>query len=305
MAEFARLLEAFHAAMERDDVKSAESIASQCFSHVVEHQKKNPSDDFRLLDVAREHENAAHWEQAEAAYRQFLALAKTETNPAYAYRGHIDLSDLYRIRGKLDCALEEAKVAVEAARKTGIESLLINALIALTRCYLMKDDIASAATVAEEAVQLTPADKRYYLHRARALLMRARCRIEQHQVSEVQSDLDVAWELLMPKAGALFFAGVQGSLAQWWEVTARIRTESKDADGAAEAMGRAVELWQAVSGLPQLAGPHKNFWLADVLRRYSAALSAAGRVEAATKVFEESCAIREQIGIGDLGSGTT
>jgi tetratricopeptide (TPR) repeat protein len=305
MAEFTRLLEAFHEAQERGDVKAAELIAVQCLLHVGEEQKKNPSEDLRLLGEAIEHENAGRWAQAEVAYRQILALAETEGNPGCIYMAHSDLSSLYSIQGMTDRALKEAKTAVEAARKTDMESLLLTALGNLARCHLMKGDIALAAAAAAEAVRTAPADKRYDIQRARALLMRAQCRIEQHQASDAQCDLNVAWELLAPLAGASRLAGVQGRLAHWWEITARIRSASKDLEGAAEALSRAVELWRAVSSLPQLDGPYKYFWLANALKQYSVTLSAAGRVEAATKAFEESCAIHERIRAGATRSSMT
>ena len=104
--------------------------------------------------------------------------------------------------------------------------------------------------------------------RARALLMRARCRMEQRQVSQAEQDLEVARRILRPQAKAAMFAGVQGSLAVWWEITARIRTQSKDFAAAAQAMGKAVEFRRTVSQLPQLEGPHKHHALAKALQEY-------------------------------------
>jgi hypothetical protein len=132
--------------------------------------------------------------------------------------------------------------------------------------------------------------------RARALLMRARCRLEQCQVSQAEQDLELAWRILAPQAKAGMFAGVQGSLAVWWEITARIRTQSKDFMAAAKAMGKAVEFRRTVSQLPQLAGPHKHHALAKALQEYSVALMAAGEVEAATGAFDESRKIQQKIG---------
>jgi tetratricopeptide (TPR) repeat protein len=136
----------------------------------------------------------------------------------------------------------------------------------------------------------------YNVQRARALLMRARCRVAQHQIPEAQRDLDDAWQLLAPLAESSMFAGVQGSLANWWEVTARIRTASRDLAGAAEALGKAVEFRRIVSQLPQLEGPQKFFWLANTLQDYSAALEAVGNPDAAMKAFDESRVIYLKIG---------
>jgi hypothetical protein len=185
---------------------------------------------------------------------------------------------------------------LEAARKTDMAPLLLIALGGLFQCHLMKGDMTSAAATAEEAVQSTPADKMYDGQRARALLMRARCRLEQRQVSQAEQDLEVAWRILAPQATAAMFAGVQGSLAVWWEITAQIRSRANDFAGAAQAMGKAVEFRRTVSQLPQLEGPRKHHALAKALQEYSVALLAAGEVEAATEAFAESRKIQQKTG---------
>ncbi len=249
-----------------------------------------------MVQEAHEHEDAARWEQAEAAHRRALALAQAEGNEATIFKAHDDLRSLYAICGMADKALQEAQAALEAARKTDMAPLLLTALGGLFQCHLTKGDMTSAAATAEEAVQIAPSEKMYDGQRARALLMRARCRLEQCQVSQAEQDLEVAWQILAPQAKAAMFAGVQGSLAVWWEITARIRTRSRDFAGAAQAMGRAVEFRRTVSQLPQLASPHKHHALAKVLREYSVVLLAAGEVEAATGAFHESRKIQQKIG---------
>ena len=78
--EFDRLLQAFHAAQERGDFEQAESIGVQCLVFASEEAERNPSESLRLVQEAHEHENAARWEQAEAAHRRALALAQAEGN---------------------------------------------------------------------------------------------------------------------------------------------------------------------------------------------------------------------------------
>lgn len=302
--EFSRLLQAFHAAQEGGDVKQAESIGVQCLLFAAEEAERKPSESLRLVEEAREHEDAARWEQAEAAHRRALALAEAEGSEAMIFKAHNDLSSLYAICGTADSALQEAQAAVEAARSTDMTPLLSAALEGLFRCHLMKGDIATAAATAEEAVRITPVEKMYDLQRARALLMRARCRLERHQVSEAEQDLDVAWRILAPQAKAAMFAGVQSGLAIWWEITARIRTQSRDFAGAVQAMSEAVEFRRTVSQLPQLAGPHKHHALAKVLQQYAVALLAAGEAEAATEAFDESRKLQKKTGIAIPPSGT-
>jgi hypothetical protein len=134
--------------------------------------------------------------------------------------------------------------------------------------------------------------------------MRARCRLEQRQVSQAEQDLEVAWRILAPQAKTKMFSGIQSSLAVWWEITAQIRTQSKDFEAAAQAMGHAIEFRRSVSQLPQHAGPHKHHALAKELQEYSIALAAAGDVEAAIGAFDESREIQQRIGIAIPLPGT-
>lgn len=295
--QFTRLLNAYQAANERGDIQVMESLAAQLLSIAASEQARNPSKDLRLRQEASECANAGRWEQAESAYRRALALAETEGNHAMIFKSHSDLSGLHQIRGMSDRALQEAKAAVDAARKSNVVTLLSVALGDLSRCHLMNGDLTAAVVAAEEAFQTALADKLHDVQRARALVMRARCRVEQRQLSDAQRGLDDAWKLLSPLAEASMFSGVQGGLANWWEVTARIRTESNDLAGAAEALGKAVEFRRKVSQLPQLDGPHKFFWLANTLQKYSAALMSAGNPDAATKAFDETRTICQKIGI--------
>jgi hypothetical protein len=246
------------------------------------------------VQEASEHEGAARWEQAEAAYRRILTLAEAEGNQAALFKAHDDLRTLFAMRGLGDQALQEAQAAVAAALKTDLAALQVAAWQGLFQCHLIHGDLKSAAATAEQAVQITSGETS--LLRARALLMRARCRTEQALTSESEEDLAGAWQILAPQAQATLFAGVQSSLAVWWDVTARIRARAQDLAGAAEAKGKAVEFRRTVSHLPQLEGPYKYHALAKELQEYSVVLMAAGNAEAARAAFDESREIQQRIG---------
>ena len=152
-AEFCRLLNDYQAANERGDVQAMESLAVQLLSVAASEQARNPSEDLRLRQEAIECANAGRWEQAEAAYWRALALAEAEGNHAMIFKSHSDLSSLHQIRGMSDRALQEAKAAVDATRKSNMATLLLVALGDLSRCHLMNGEIAAAAATAEEAVR--------------------------------------------------------------------------------------------------------------------------------------------------------
>src|SRR6266849_8256287 len=100
--EFERLLKAFHSAQQRGDFEQAESIGVQCLVFAFEEAERNPSESLRLVQEAHEHEDAARWEQAEAAHRRALALAQAEGNQAIIFKAHDDLRSLYALCGTLD-----------------------------------------------------------------------------------------------------------------------------------------------------------------------------------------------------------
>ena len=89
--EFDRLLQAFHAAQERGDFEQAESIGMQCLVFTSEEAERNPNESLRLVQEAHEHEDAARWEQAEAAHRRASALAGTAfLEQPQMYHGFLD-----------------------------------------------------------------------------------------------------------------------------------------------------------------------------------------------------------------------
>ncbi len=286
MGEFERLLQAYKEAQESDDIKLSETIILQLFAIAQEEAERNPTKRGRLIEEAQEHEEAARWEQAEAAYFQALALAETEGIAGMISKSHYDLGRLYEILGKTDNALQQAGAALKSARKANMEPLVLMALTIIFRCHLLKGDVASAAVVADEAVLIMPPDKIYDTQRAGALMIRAQCRLEQHQIAQAGEDLNVVWKILEPRAESVIFAGIRSGLANWWELNARIKTHLKDFGGAAQAMSKAVEIRRTVSELPHISGPYKHYALAEALKEYSVALMAIGENEAAIEAFE-------------------
>jgi hypothetical protein len=178
-----------------------------------------------------------------------------------------------------------------------MEPLALMALAMIFRCQLLKGDVASAAVAADEAVLITPPDKIYGSLRANGLLMRARYRLEQHQVVQAGEDLNIAWKILEPRAESVMFGGIRSGLANWWELTAQIKWLSNDLKGVAQAMSKAVGIRSTVSELPHIAGPYKRYVLAKTLKEYSVALMAIGEAEAATEAFDKSREIQQKIGI--------
>jgi tetratricopeptide (TPR) repeat protein len=299
-SEFVRLLQAFQEAQASGDIPAAESLGAQCLAFAAEDAARHPTEALRLMGEADEYESTANWEHAEATRRCVLALAENEGHQAKISKAHGDLGNLFELLGRSDQALREFQAAVAAARKFDLALLLQTALGQLARCYLSRGDAPAAFAAADEAVRIAPAEPECNLSRARALLARTRCLVELGRTPEAQRDLDASWPVLAPLAEAGMLAGVQSSLASWWEISARIKCEANDFAGAAQALGKAVEYRRIVASLPQLAGPYKFHWLTRTLQEYSAALAAAGEAAAAAEAGRESRELRRRIGASEV-----
>ena len=289
------LLKAHQTALEDDDAEGAEESAIRFMALAVEHGQNDPSPDLLLKLEAHRHEEGGQWHAAETAYRKGLALAVAEGNTFTEFKAHYDLSALHSFLGQEQHAHEEAKSATDAARRSGLVPLLIMALERQARTCLSVGDPLRALEAAVETLRISPEGKTGYLQRARALIMRARCKVELGDLDSAQADLDAAKPLLSPMSGVAMFAGVQSALAGLWEVTARLRSAQGNFAGSVEAWRDCVEFARLVSTLPQLSGPYKFASLARVLHLCGSALLAVEDVDAAEHAFEESRAIRQAI----------
>ena len=295
--EFRRRLEAYKEAQERGDFKLCESIAAELLLLSVEEAQNHPNEILRFSTEAHEHEDCARWEQAVAAHRQALALAESEVNHAMIFKKHADLSSLFAILGDNEQALQEALEAVEAARKADLPPLLLRALEGVTQRRLTRGEIAASFAVVEEAVHLVPVEKIHDTQRARLKLLRAKCLLELDRITEDEQELAIAWQILAPQEEVTMFAGIQGSLAIWWEINARIKAKMKDFETGAQSMGKAVEFRRTISQLPHVENLPKHHGLAKILHEYAIMLEAAGEIEEARKASDESQEILTRLGV--------
>jgi tetratricopeptide (TPR) repeat protein len=294
-AEFIASLETYQAAAASSDVAAMESAAIQVMAQVCEQAAKEPSENLRLVLEAHEHEAAGDWLKAEAAFRQALDLARKEGNAGIIFMGHSNLGGLFNLLGHAERALEEATAATEAARRADMPVLLARALTTEGRYRLNLFGPAAGLVAANEILSILGDDKLAYIGRANGLVLRARCYAAIPEPVAVREDLERAWALLMPKAGATFFAGVQGGLAGWWEVTAALHSLDADHEAVANAWSKVVGYRRLISHLPQLEGPYKFAALVKSLDALGHALLVVKDTAGAEEAFKESREIRRQV----------
>ena len=94
-------------------------------------------------------------------------------------------------------------------------------------------------------------------------------------------------------------AGVQNTLAGWWETYAAYEQAKGNLDAAAKAYESVVAFRRNVAMAPQLSGPYARAGLARSLGRYSEALRYAGRDLEAEQARAEAETIWDGIRLPD------
>ncbi len=295
--KFGQILEAFQAAIEAGDPVEEDRVSIEALALAAEWADENPSPDLQLKMKAHACESAADWAGAEAAYREALSLAEASQEWWNVYKAHADLRALHGLLDQKAEALREARLALEAARREGLDTLLAMALRELAASLLQSGEVSEAREAVEEVLRITPAGRMYDHQRAQALIFRARCHVEVADLHGAEEDIDQAMTLLAPQASMMLAAGVQSALASAWAVKARIHRQRGDLPGAADAWEKNVEYRRRVAAAPQLAGPYAHNSLSDALRKYGEALLEVGRAESAEHALEESRALRRAIGL--------
>ena len=295
------LFEKFDRAVEEGDFETATGAVEDVFAHVNEWAEKSPSPDLDLTTAAAEFEACADWCSAEAMYKRILSLP--DAAPHVESIAHSHLSGLCRLLHRDADSLDHASRATAVARRSDLPMLLLRALERQSRCLLGCGRIAEARDVIAEAIPMIDNDAAPNQMRAKFLISRAECALRDGALAEAEPDLEEAYRLLEPLAEMEMAAGVHGDLSRWWSVTARLRTQCDDRDGAISAWREAVEISKHVDSLPQVVGVYTKASIADMLKGLAEALSAAGRTDEAAVVLEERDELLERIGVPDDTAG--
>jgi tetratricopeptide (TPR) repeat protein len=141
-AEAGALLAAFQDAVRQGRHEQVETLALQFLAFASEKAGKEPSQDLVLKEEAHRWEAEGEWSKAEAAYRQALALAEAENNPAMEYKAQADLAAAWPL-------LEPHSSSVMMA---GFQSGLANWWSVTAALRHQRGDFPGAAMAVGEAV---------------------------------------------------------------------------------------------------------------------------------------------------------
>lgn len=242
-------------------------------------------------------EEVADWEGAEVAYRKVLDWAVAAGELATQYKAYSDLSRLYLLVDKVVAALEQARLATEAAGRTDLQSLLAASLELQAECALRLSLAPEARTAVDDALRSMGTERMYDFLRGRCLILRAECRFGSGDIHSAESDLEAARQYLEAQSAMKLAAGAHSAVARWWSMKARLQSGQGDWSGATQAWIKAVASRRRVAELPQAMGVYARNALAETLWAHGQALLAAGYPNEAEESLKESRAIREQIGL--------
>jgi tetratricopeptide (TPR) repeat protein len=207
------------------------------------------------------------------------------------------LADLHRAFGRLRPALEEARAATAAARRTHWDTVIAMALLKEASCALAAGEVAEAIRAADEALDLIDGNPYQDLLHGRILATRARCLVEQGKLDDAEEDLVGARAMIEARPAPSHFAGMQRGLAHWWSAMARLRVARGDTRGAIEAQRSAIRHWRWVCELPHAAPAIPRERMAEAIGSYGELLTRADDPDGAEAAFSVSRAIRGSLGL--------
>lgn len=225
------------------------------------------SQELKLCSDAHTILTQGDWLTAENLHRERLTLPEVIENPMWVFKVHSDLCHLYAYVGNNYRALEEAELGLKAARTSPMVPVLCMAFSDTINSYLTISNPIDALKYSEELMGLLAGNNKQNIQTAMAYTLNARCNAQLGEVARAKQDLESAWIILSPLAGARILAGNQSKLAYYWEVTAQLRTMENDHHGAIEAYIKAVDHRQAVTESPYLSGPYYILRLVKTLEK--------------------------------------
>jgi tetratricopeptide (TPR) repeat protein len=286
------LLENFRRAIEAKAPQELNELTPKFFQLGKD---KEMSKDLFYKKLAEQHEFAGRWEEAEKTYQLGLELAISNNNTHYIFKGYYDLSSLYSLLGKDNEALEAAIRGADFARQLGRNPTKPMAFRQLASLYIKHKESAKALDIIEEILRLPLKYGANEHQRASALILSAKCRLQIPDIDQALKDLDTSWSILAPFVAATALAGIQSSIANWWEVTSQVSRLLGDTAASVDSMQKAVDFRRTVSMAPQLNGPYKYAGLAAALKSYAEILTASGDLNAAKAAMAEAQEIRHSI----------
>jgi tetratricopeptide (TPR) repeat protein len=239
--EFLRAIESYAEAVNADKTDEAAEAALKALIFAAEQAMAHPTPELELAKQADRCLRAADWAGAEEAYRKILGIQQQAGNPGLVAKPKMDLSQLFRLIGRLDEARELACAATESARKSGLYPLIAMALRNEVSCALAHGRTEDALAAASEALQVIEPGKMADLMRAQASTDRAECLLASGRFDAAEKDLHASWEILGLRESSRIGTGPVVALAKWCEVRAQLYLRKGNLEDALACLQKAIE----------------------------------------------------------------
>jgi hypothetical protein len=305
VSEFTNLITQFAEAKLAGDDRGALSKALGALALAAEEAEQNPPPDQLLMREAADREAHADWDGAEHLRREILALLSAGGNEGCIAKAHLELSELFQLRGRLDAAWESALAASAGARRFGVSMLTALMLRNEACCALLRDDVDAAARAIDEALAGLETTRLTQGMRGRLWVSRARCLSARQDLLGAEAALAEARHLMDEEKSPTCCPGIIATEAEYREVQAVILAAHNDSDGAVKAWEEAVGNRRVIAETMRPGNPHAVTALAKALECLGRGLAAIGRAHEATSVEEEALKLRHRVdaGLARLGWG--
>ena len=296
-AELAELMRQYCEQIDQGAGPEANELGFELLCRVCAKAQENPTPEMQLGQQAAACEETGDWAGALEVRRERLRLAQASAEPEALFSAHRALARFHRLTGDGDAALDQARRATEAARRTEtrvvrIMALHLHAFEALRAGRVEEAEAATAEALAQ-LQDLTPGGD---LMRAKCHLLQAQVRLAEGKDPEAEADLNVAQPLFEVRLSDIA-AGVHASLARCFSTRARIAMKRGDPRGAIQLWQLALARERHVAALPQVEQPYARAALAEALRDYAGALKEGGDEAAAGAALAEADSIRREMGL--------
>lgn len=224
---------------------------------------------------------------AEAAYLRGVDVEED----GLQVRAHQKLAGLCEELGRIQEAVEHARLATETARGADSGVLVAIALEPEARHRLHAGDINGAFAAATEGLTFAP-DTDITL-RPKLRLTRAECLLQSDDIPGARVEIEAARGLFEPVGEEHAMGGILFGQYRLWEVTAKLHARLQDRDAEVAARLKAVELARRLAGNCFVGGRGARKRLVTALEELAEALAAGGRSEEAEETLAESRAMEK------------
>lgn len=230
-------------AVERGDDTEANAGMLALMVEAIKNADQDDADsDLSLKNRARELEAAGAIVEAEAIHQKLLARFLENGPETQLFKAHHDYAWFLNRQSRLDEALRECELAVESARRDGMQPLIWLALYQQYSLNAKAEKLSEALESADEMVGIGGDERRYAGQKGRSLTYRADVRVRMNELDGAEAD-PVRARAVLVDAWSPF--GGQSDLARCCELEAEVAFKRGNLASELASLEEAAECYRA------------------------------------------------------------